>query len=1348
MPKKKPSSNRGFSTTSVPSKSQASVQRAADPEPVDDEPEFVTIVLPDASAPTKPAKSSELADKEALKLNAAQERAAKLLAEDPSVGRVVLLPDQEEALLARVSYLRLVHLGWDLDTVEQALRDSRAGSWEDLVQWMCMNLSHELLLARGWTDKGVASSENAFLTESVVHPSASDLPPEKAATQPNLEPLDPVRPSSRQDADSDEINKEWILAQASSRESSFDDDIDGHIIAKPVSRKELEEELRDWQEKAALAKQEGDKSLQKTCGREIARLVGLLGKGSELAFQPPQDTKGPSAVVAESSPTDEEFDMFLDESAIEVDPSVATPISVRDLTSRSKAGTSAANLLQEYVSKTHRGAKVTYNINHAFGSAYRASLSISGPQLDRRFEMDARSELVSTKEDAKNFVALKALYQMNPTLSFGSRLPPSYADLLKEWKDKALAAEAEAAEALAQRRTRCVEQVFAQRSAAAVSSEEKSAPKGTKEEPPRKKKIPTLQEWQLRQTAAPVQDLLQTRSTLPIYASYGAIKQALQKSRVLVISGETGSGKSTQIPQFLLQMAIESQTATHFNLACSQPRRISAVSLASRVSREIGDEALGTGQSWVGYQVKNDSKTGARSCLTFCTTGVLLRRILSDRLLSGLTHVVVDECHERSLESDLLLLLLKQILLVRTDLVVVLMSATANAQQFVDYFDAGQGRVVEYLSIPGRSFPVTPFFLEDVLLQTKYVLPLDSPYEVKRQFVTKSAGSAKITGRGGKQYTVQLTWQEAMQDSEEEPSLDPLLLDDEQAQALEENRIAKMIAKMNPKKINFDLVSHLIRYIQDTRPGLPAECDSGTVIVFLPGVGEIHALKELLESDFSSRNDCSLWILPLHSRLSTEEQGRVFLPPPRGKLKVVLSTNVAETGITIPDVVYVVDTVRAREVHFSEKSGLTRLMDTLVSKANVLQRRGRAGRVRPGLAFHLVPQDVFDRLPDHQLPEMMRLPLEEICLKMKSVLDNQNSIRESFAQLLDPPPPKNVDRAVKLLKDSQALDAAEAITKLGELLGQLPVDVRLGKCLVLGLFFGCIDPLLTVCSILSLGKSPFLFPAGDVSEAKVAHQTFHRGKFTPTNRSTGNSDMLSWLHAFSQWQQMWFDGKTMSSIQAFCRSNYLSFEVLVLIHENRILLAQALSATGLLYIASPLKQSRYPKCPLDLDGQANRHASNLGLVSAVYAAGMYPNIAILDPGSSRAPPKLHLQGRHIQAMGVSLHNTSTVDLTRPSSLFFTYNAITVKPAAQNKTQAVVFDLTPFSGFMYVLMTARHIDWKGSILVLDSSITLRCCIKTASVLLQLRHILAGHLDQFVRLRQLPPQQDVDLVASLF
>lgn len=400
-------------------------------------------------------------------------------------------------------------------------------------------------------------------------------------------------------------------------------------------------------------------------------------------------------------------------------------------------------------------------------------------------------------------------------------------------------------------------------------------------------------------------------------------------------------------------------------IICTQPRRLTAISIAERVSNERCEKV----GSVIGYQIRLENKISSATRLTFCTTGLLLRRLQSDPMLEGISHVIVDEVHERSLESDFLLLILKELLAKRPNFRVILMSATLNASVFSQYF---KGTPV--LDIPGRTFGVEQFFLEDILQRTRYVMELDSRFSrslSKSEYQQLEQALEEV-----------LVANASPPDSFKDESLS---LVDVYARYKDYTKtVCKTLFQMDPKKINPELIETVLRHIVDEATDWPQE---GSILIFLPGLAEIQGIHETLcESTVFSPQANRFIIVPLHSTLTNEEQALVFRKAPQGKRKIVLTTNIAETSVTIDDCVFVIDCGQMKEKRFDSNRNIESLELAWVSRANALQRKGRAGRVMPGICIHLYTKHRFaHHFLGQPVPEIKRVPLDQLLLRIKTL---------------------------------------------------------------------------------------------------------------------------------------------------------------------------------------------------------------------------------------------------------------------------------------------------------------------------------------------------------------------------
>ncbi|XP_032240622.2 probable ATP-dependent RNA helicase DHX34 isoform X1 [Nematostella vectensis] len=496
--------------------------------------------------------------------------------------------------------------------------------------------------------------------------------------------------------------------------------------------------------------------------------------------------------------------------------------------------------------------------------------------------------------------------------------------------------------------------------------------------------------------------LKRDQTNLPISQFRQQIVDAVKNHQVVIIAGDTGCGKSTQVPQYLLH-------AGFTEIACTQPRRIACISLAKRV----GFETLNEYGSEVAYQIRFEGSKTSATRILFLTEGLLLRQIASDPDLSRYNVVVVDEVHERHLHGDFLLGMLRCIIEGRANLKLVLMSATINIDLFAGYFEGAP-----VIQVPGRLYPI----------QVQYQAPA----------AEKQKAPTSRTER-----------------------LDP-----------------------SPYLKIMQLIDY--KYPPTER---------GDLLIFLSGMSEISAVVDAAR-EYAQRT--RRWIvLPLHSSLSVDEQDKVFDVAPDGVRKCIVSTNIAETSITIDGIRFIADSGKVKEMSFDNEAKMQRLQEFWISQASAEQRKGRAGRTGPGVCYRLYTQSDYHAFSEYATPEIQRAPLDSTVLQMVAM--GINDVR-AFP-FIEPPPRSSIENSVHFLQQQGALTEDEAITPVGQMLSRLPVDVVIGKMLLMGSVFHVTDPVMIIAAGLSV-QSPWtrrLDHDPDVMALRKELESDHGDPFTLLN---------------------------------------------------------------------------------------------------------------------------------------------------------------------------------------------------------------------------------------------------------
>ncbi len=533
------------------------------------------------------------------------------------------------------------------------------------------------------------------------------------------------------------------------------------------------------------------------------------------------------------------------------------------------------------------------------------------------------------------------------------------------------------------------------------------------------KKVRALSaQYQRRLAALPSPDY---DPSLPVVARRDAIRRAIAGHQVVIVAGETGSGKTTQIPKICLEL----KRGAAGMIGHTQPRRLAARSVAARIAQELHTE-LGQG---VGYQVRFHDKTTPETYLKLMTDGILLAEIQADPLLLQYDTLIIDEAHERGLNTDFLLCYLKRLLPRRPDLKLIITSATIDIDKFSNYFSAAP--VIE---AQGRSYPVEVVYMP--------------------------------------------------------------------------------LSDVRPTVPESELASGVIEAVQ-----LLVGRGPGDILVFLSGEREIREIGEALTGYFKD----SLEIVPLFSRLSLRDQDRIFRP--HGGRRVVLATNVAETSLTVPGIRYVVDSGRARISRYSHRHKVQRLPVEKISQASANQRKGRCGRLGPGVCVRLYDEQDFLSRDAYTEAEILRTNLASVILK---TLTLRLGDIESF-EFIDMPDRRYVNDGFRLLYELGAVDTQRRLTKLGRLMARLPIDPRLARILIASRDEGCVVQALVIVSFLSV-QDPRERPLDMQQKADSAHRRFQDPE----------SDFITIINLWDFYQRQRKKLST-SQLRKLCRTCFLSW---------------------------------------------------------------------------------------------------------------------------------------------------------------------------------------------------------------
>lgn len=514
---------------------------------------------------------------------------------------------------------------------------------------------------------------------------------------------------------------------------------------------------------------------------------------------------------------------------------------------------------------------------------------------------------------------------------------------------------------------------------------------------------------------------------LPVYEQKQIILDALKENQVIVVQSPTGSGKTTQIPVILHEAGF-SQNGI---IAVTQPRRIAALSVSEFISKQLGTKYPGL----VGYKMRFEDKTDATTRIKIMTDGILLQEMKLDPLLSKYSVIMVDEAHERSLNIDFVLGLLKRILKERKDFKVIVSSATMNAEAFSEYFEN-----CPIVNIETITYPVTIVY---------------DPPKISATTITEQGSEC------------------------------------------------------------------LIEKICSTVERVLNNGEDGGILIFLPGEKIIKdCLFKLDHSKFARK----IYTLPLYGRLAKEEQERVFDPAPFGKKKVIISTNIAETSVTISDITTVIDSGLSKLNYYNPRTFTSSLVETAISKASSNQRKGRAGRTQAGTCYRLYSRKDFDTRPLYTTEEIFRTDLSEVVLQMAEL-----GIKDFMDfDFIAPPGKEGIIGAVDTLNMLGALNKDNSLSSIGKLMVQFPLEPRISRIIVESIirYPNVLEEAIIASSFLST-NSPFLLPQGEEMEARKAHHAFRDMQ----------GDFVSYLNIFSAY-------KNSTNKERFCKKNYLDERVM------------------------------------------------------------------------------------------------------------------------------------------------------------------------------------------------------------
>jgi pre-mRNA-splicing factor ATP-dependent RNA helicase DHX16 len=631
--------------------------------------------------------------------------------------------------------------------------------------------------------------------------------------------------------------------------------------------------------------------------------------------------------------------------------------------------------------------------------------------------------------------------------------------------------------------------------------------------------------------------LAHDRRALPIYEHRQGLLDAIEQFPVLIVVGQTGSGKTTQLVQYLFEEGYTSMDPADVHklpserqhhgeggkkrmIGCTQPRRVAAMSVASRVAEEMGVK-LG---HEVGYSIRFEDNTSDSTVIKYMTDGMLLREFLTDPTLSEYSVMIIDEAHERTLHTDILFGLVKDLVNARDNFKVIISSATIDAEKFSNFFDNAP-----IYNVPGRRYPVTIHYTK----------------------------------------------------------------------APEANYLEACV------------ITALQIHLKEQPP-------AGDILMFLPGQQEIEEAMELISvrtRGMGSRMS-ELIVLPIYSSLPSDMQAKIFLPTPTGARKLILATNIAETSLTIDNIVYVIDPGFCKQNSFNPKTGMESLQVVPISQASADQRAGRAGRVKPGQCFRIYTKWSFlNEMEPQNSPEIQRTNLSSVVLLLKSIgIDNLFDF-----DFMDAPPSHTLHKALAELYVLGALNDKGELTILGRKMSQLPMEPMMAKTIIAGDKYKCLDEIVTIVSMLGIGNAVFFSPKDKEKQAEQSRKAF----------ASPAGDHLTLLRVYKDWEQTQFS-------ENWCKEFFVQYRSMKRARDIRD------------QVSALVEQ-------LDLDKSSDPH--NIDNIRKAICAGYFQNSAKLNKSGNYTT----IRTPHT----VSIHPHSCLFKQNPRFVVFHETVLTSKEFMRN-----------------------------------------------------------------------------------